>query len=37
MDLDPRALDHAYTLAARQVTDGVAPFVVLGVASAALG
>ncbi len=33
MDLDPRALDRAFVLARDQVADGIAPFVILGVAT----
>jgi CubicO group peptidase (beta-lactamase class C family) len=33
--LDPVALDRAFALARRQVADGTAPFVILGVANAA--
>ena len=33
--LDTVALDRAYAVAARQVEDGVVPFVILGVANAA--
>lgn len=32
---DPRALDRAFAVAARQAEDGTAPFVILGVANAA--
>lgn len=32
---DPQALDRAFALAARQVEDGIAPFVILGAANAA--
>jgi CubicO group peptidase (beta-lactamase class C family) len=32
--LDPRALHHAFSLAERQVEDGVTPFVILGLANA---
>ena len=33
--LDPAALDHAFAVAARQVEDGIVPFVILGVGNAA--